>query len=81
MTDLADTKPQPTKTERVKKLLARKAGVDLAALQEATGWQPQSIRAAVSTLRKAGYTIDRLPPRSDKGGAVYRISGQPAIKP
>jgi len=70
-------KPKETKRQLLRKLLARKAGADLATLQNATGWQPHTVRAALSTLRKAGFTIDRQPPRSEKGGAVYRITAAP----
>ncbi len=53
------TPPRETKTAILRRLLARKAGADLAALQSVTGWQPHSVRAALSGLRKAGYIIDR----------------------
>lgn len=81
MTEQTDGKPQPTKIERVKKLLLRKPGADLATLTEATGWQPHSVRAALSGFRKSGYTVDRLPPRTETGGPIYRISAQPGAKP
>ncbi len=77
MSPTTDTKPRETKSALVLKLLSRKAGADLAARQDATGWQPHSVRAALSTLRKAGYTIDRSPPRSEGGSAVYRITATP----
>jgi len=77
MTETSSTKPRETKAGLVRRLIARKSGADLAALQEATGWQAHSVRAALSTLRKAGYTIDRSPPRSDGGTAVYRITAGP----
>ena len=54
------TPERETKTAILRKLLSRKAGADLAALQSATGWQPHSVRAALSGLRKAGYSIDRV---------------------
>ena len=69
--------PRETKTDILRKLLSRKAGADLAALQSATGWQPHSVRAALSGLRKAGYTIDRADPAKTGGGAVYRITSGP----
>jgi len=74
MTETSNAKSRETKAGLVRRLIARKSGADLAALQEATGWQAHSVRAALSTLRKAGYTIDRSPPRSDGGTAVYRIT-------
>lgn len=71
------TPPRESKSALVCRLLSRKAGADLAALQEATGWQPHSVRAALSTLRKAGYTIDRIAPKKEGGAVSYRISARP----
>ena len=66
-----------TKTAILRKLLSRKAGADLAALQAATGWKPHSVRAALSGLRKGGYGIDRTEPAKPGAGAVYRITSSP----
>lgn len=77
MSKSKSTPPRETKTAILRKLLSRKAGADLAALQSATGWQPHSVRAALSGLRKAGYTIDRADPAKTGGGAVYRITSGP----
>jgi hypothetical protein len=66
-----------TKTALVRRLLSRKSGANLAALQSATGWQPHSVRAAMSGLRKAGYIIDRSEPAKSGGGTVYRITSGP----
>ena len=68
------TPPRETKTAILRKILSHKAGADIAALQSATGWQPHSVRAALSGLRKAGYTIDRAKPGDT---TVYRITGLP----
>lgn len=69
--------PRETKAAILRRLLARKAGADLAALQAATGWQAHSVRAALSGLRKAGYTIDRAEAAKPGGTAIYRITGGP----
>ena len=69
--------PRAPKTAILCKLLRRKAGADLAALKSATGWQDHSVRAALSRLRKAGYTIDRAHPAKPDNGPVYRITGGP----
>ena len=71
------TPPRETKAAILRKLLTRKNGADLAALQSATGWQPHSVRAALSGLRKAGYTIERTDPAKPDNGSVYRITGGP----
>ena len=77
MSTSKSTPPRETKTAVLRKLLSRKAGADLAALQAATGWQSHSVRAAMSGLRKAGYTIDRADPAKTGGRAVYRITSGP----
>lgn len=73
MSKSKSTPPRATKVEILRKLLSRKSGADLAALQSATGWQPHSVRAALSGLRKAGYIIDRSNPTKPGGGTVYRL--------
>ena len=77
MSKSTKTPPRVTKTAILRKLVSRKAGADLAALQTATGWQPHSVRAALSGLRKAGYGIDRAEPAKPGTGAVYRITSGP----
>jgi len=69
--------PPETKAAILRRLLTRKAGADLAALQSATGWQPHSVRAALSGLRKAGYRIDRADPTKSGDTAIYRITSRP----
>ena len=76
------SKPHPkpateTKSGTLVRLLSRKSGADLISLQEATGWQPHSVRAALSTLRKEGYQIDRLKPKTNGASAPYRITATP----
>jgi len=69
--------PRETKAAILRRLLARKAGANLAALQSATGWQPHSVRAGLSGLRKAGYTIKRADAAKPDNGPVYRITDGP----
>ena len=71
------TPPRETKAAILRKLLTRKAGADLVALQSVTGWQPHSVRSALSGFRKAGYTIDRTAAAKSGGTAIYRITGAP----
>ena len=61
----------------LRKILTRKNGADLAALQSATGWQPHSVRAGLSGLRKAGFIIDRTDAAKPGGTTTYRITGGP----
>ncbi len=50
-------------------LLKRPEGAPLADLERATGWQPHSIRAALTGLRKRGITITRS---KDDEVTIYR---------
>lgn len=67
-----EPKPEPTKPVLVTRLLARKSGATLAELSSATLWQPHSVRAYISGLRKKGLNIS-LEPRRD-GAKVYRLT-------
>ena len=58
-----------TKTDAVLKLLERQQGATVAQLQKATGWQPHSVRAALTRLRKKDHDIRRE--QSEKGVTVY----------
>ena len=71
-------KTRQTKTEKVRSMLARPLGARLDAICKATGWQPHSARAALSGLRKAGYTIEREAAGDGRGGgSTYRITATP----
>ena len=60
-TEAADvaSRPAPTKSASVQKLLARPKGATLAEITEATGWQPHSARAFLTGLRKKGHFLVR----------------------
>ena len=61
-----------TKLAQVVELLQRDSGATIAELTAATGWLPHTTRAALTGLRKRGFTtaIDR----SDKErGSIYRV--------
>lgn len=60
-----------TKLDTILKHLGHKNGATLAALESATGWQPHSVRAALTGLRKKGYLIERG--KNAKGVTVYRL--------
>ncbi len=77
MPNTSSNSRKETKTATIQRLLARKSGATLSSLQNATGWQPHSVRAALSTLRKAGYTIDKLPAKRDGGAVAYHITASP----
>lgn len=65
--------PQPSKPTskrgQLAALLVRDEGATIAQMQEATGWLPHTVRAALTGLKKLGYAVD-----SDKvdGLRTYR---------
>ncbi|MEQ9490517.1 MAG: DUF3489 domain-containing protein [Alphaproteobacteria bacterium] len=61
------------KPELLLRLMRRKQGATITALQDATGWQPHSVRAALSGLRKKGIGITRS--KNPKGETLYRVEG------
>ena len=56
-----------------KKLLARTRGATIAEIQAATGWQPHTVRAFLSGLRKARRTLVKEERKS--GETSYRLVG------
>ena len=57
------------KLSNVLHLLRRKEGATIADLQDATGWQPHSVRAALTGFRKQGVEITRSKNRD--GVTIY----------
>ncbi len=60
----------PTKKARLQALLARPKGATLAQLGKDLGWQPHTVRAEISRLRKGGAEV-----QLDRSGKAptYRI--------
>ena len=65
---------RPTKTARLEAMLRRPKGATQKQLQKGLGWQPHTVRAAISRLRKAGavVTLDR-----SIRTPTYRINSAP----
>lgn len=61
-----------SKQEIIIGLLRRTKGATVPDLQKATGWQPHSVRAALTGLRKKGHEILRT--KIDGGATQYRIN-------
>ncbi|MFN3890756.1 MAG: DUF3489 domain-containing protein [Beijerinckiaceae bacterium] len=57
-------------------LLHRGEGVRLAELEAATGWLPHTTRAALTSLRKSGFVLEKS--KSNGGTTLYRIVAEPA---
>jgi Protein of unknown function (DUF3489) len=53
-------------------LLRRSEGATIDVLTKATGWLPHTTRAAITGVRKRGYSVVLV--RSAKGASVYRFS-------
>ena len=68
------TKPKKPKSKakktRLREMLARKRGASITQIQKALAWQPHTIRAEISRLRKTGPEV--LHDRS-VSPPVYRI--------
>jgi hypothetical protein len=53
-------------------MLSQDEGATLDALTAATGWLPHTTRAALTGLRKRGYSVERI--RDETNGSLYRIA-------
>ena len=63
-----------TKADTILDLLQRPAGASIAELTKATGWQPHSVRAALTGLRKKEREVVRT---KDKQGVTrYYIAAE-----
>jgi Mn-dependent DtxR family transcriptional regulator len=63
---------QTTKIDTVVKLITRKSGATIGQIEKATNWQPHTVRAALSRLRKRGMTV--LLTQTAKDGKVYKAT-------
>ena len=61
-----------TKTSTIIRLLRRPKGASIVQLQRETGWQPHSVRAALTGIRKQGIAVTR--DKNDAGITVYRVA-------
>ncbi len=69
--------PRPgSKQALVVEMLRKDDGASLDALIEATGWLPHTTRAALTGLRKRGYSVERV--RDESKGSLYRIVERPS---
>ena len=63
--------PKPkTKAALLREMLDAPAGATVPSIMAATGWQPHTVRAALSGLRTSGCVLDR---RTGAEGTVYAI--------
>lgn len=62
-----------SKKDQLVDLLRAKGGANVKQISEALGWQPHTVRAALTGLRKANVAVEKMPPR-DGELSCYRIS-------
>ena len=65
-------KPPAGKLGSILKRVEAKTGATLNELREATGWQPHTVRGALSRLRARGFAILR---HVEGGRSSYRLAG------
>ena len=66
-----------TKKEQLIALLSKPNGARVSVIVERLGWQGHTVRAALSGLRKQGFSIT-VPKSAKTGEAVYAIGSSPA---
>ncbi len=76
----AQRRPRETKRARLIGMLKKVKGSDVATLSQEFGWQHHSTRAALTGLRKAGFTIERMQSEGS-GPSRYRITAEPEAAP
>ena len=77
--ELAQAPREGSKLDGVLALLRQPGGASIAQMIEATGWLPHTTRAALTGLRKRGYSIERSP--GSDGNTSYRLASAPASDP
>ena len=70
-------RPRGSKKAMIERMVRRSKGATIRELTGATEWQPHSVRAALTGLRKDGVTIDRA--RDAKGVTRYRVIDAAAL--
>ncbi len=70
----AQRRKRATKQAMLIDMLKRDEGASIGQIVEATGWQPHTVRGAISGAlkKKLGFTIEST--KLDNGGRLYRIT-------
>lgn len=73
----ATTEPVLTgaKSDQLRTLLAAPAGKTVADLSAKLGWQTHTTRAALTRLKQAGVTVEKLDAAEGSRQSRYRIAG------
>lgn len=72
-TPVAVTTAPKSKKDQLVDLLRTKGGANVKQISEALGWQPHTVRAALTGLRKANVPVEKMPAREGEL-SHYRIS-------
>lgn len=64
-----------SKKEQLIELLRAKGGASAKQISETLAWQPHTVRAALTGLRKANITVEKVPSREGEP-SHYRISNK-----
>jgi hypothetical protein len=76
----ATQEPRPgSKQALIVSLMQQAGGATLEALIKATDWLPHTTRAALTGLRKKGYTIEKT--KGEDGKTVYALPSAASLKP
>lgn len=67
----ASTDAKITKLDQILAAARGRHGATIADLTETTGWQPHTVRAALTRLRQRGHHFDRT--RNKSGETRYRL--------
>ncbi len=73
-TKIEATNARRTKAGTILDLVQRPTGASIAELTKATGWQPHSVRAALTGLRKKNHEVVRT--KDDQGVTRYCIAAE-----
>lgn len=65
-----------TKRAQLTALISRKSGARIEALQRQLNWQPHTIRAEISRLRKSGLIVTC---NTAPGGSIYKARHPAAV--
>lgn len=67
--------PPKSKKDQLPDLLRAKGGATIQQLSDALAWQPHTVRAALSGLRKADIAVEKMPAREGEA-TRYRIAAK-----
>lgn len=70
---VAKPKTKTTKADQFKSLLAKPGGMTVEDLSQKLEWQTHTTRAALTRLKQAGITVEKIDPTDGRRHSRYRI--------